>query len=755
MKLNIRTKLLLGAVFIVLLFSTLQFLIYEITRDHTLLHVEVIQLEKAKTAAIQVENFFDNLESTNRGLAQYYKESSRTNPASVADAARHVFITNQYIKKITFLELSGKETIKLDKVDETPREELSYEVMTEQFEGAVNGKTSFSKVYYVEGDENPYFDFFYPVYSDTGSVIGVIKSQVSLANLWSVVANVRGEGDHAGIAYIVDDEGRLIAHPDRKYLQERPDLRSREIVAKLLNDRTKDQSLGHFRYQNEKNIPVIAQAVKTPNNWVVVYEESAEHALAIVDVITNLLFFSFIGLLIIVLVIATIFSFQLTNPIKMLQKATNLLERGALETRTNIKSGDEIEELGTAFNTMASYLQTSFQQLQLQKLRSDKAAQLLLKRDLEVRQINDELEDEKALILGERNKLSVVLSGIEDGVIAVDLDRKILTFNAAAERLTMLSAKDVIGKPIQEVIKVYEKNEELDVADYCPIRVDGFEGVVAKKDEVRIVGAKEKQSYVKLIAGTITEGSIVGLGCILTLHDISREKELEEMKLDFVSMAAHELRTPLTSVLGYLSVFIHESSKRLTDEENMFLNRIKIAAQQLSALVENLLSVSRIERNSFTINKVPTDWLPLVKQIVAEFQPRADEKKIQLTLVEPQGELPKAMTDPLRITEVLNNLIANAINYSQVGGSVSISMESKDNMIVTHVKDTGHGIPKEALPHLFTKFFRVSGKLEQGSKGTGLGLYISKAIVEMHNGKIGVESEVGKGTTFSFSLPCA
>ena len=119
----------------------------------------------------------------------------------------------------------------------------------------------------------------------------------------------------------------------------------------------------------------------------------------------------------------------------------------------------------------------------------------------------------------------------------------------------------------------------------------------------------------------------------------------------------------------------------------------------------------------------------------------------------PAQVIPPVMADRLRITEVVTNLVANAINYTQPGGKINVTIERQGNEIITSVKDTGVGIPKEALPKLFTKFFRVTGKLTQGSKGTGLGLYISKAIVEMHKGRIWVDSEPGRGTTFSFSLP--
>jgi two-component system, OmpR family, phosphate regulon sensor histidine kinase PhoR len=160
-----------------------------------------------------------------------------------------------------------------------------------------------------------------------------------------------------------------------------------------------------------------------------------------------------------------------------------------------------------------------------------------------------------------------------------------------------------------------------------------------------------------------------------------------------------------------------------------------------------------MEKGAFTINKKQTDLVTLVKEHVIDIQNRAKEKSIALQFIEPRFKLPDMYIDPLSISEVVINLVSNAVTYTPPSGKVTVTLEKHEQDVIIHVQDTGEGIPQSAIPHLFTKFFRVSGTLEQGSKGNGLGLYISKAIVEMHHGKIWVKSELGKGSTFSFSLP--
>ena len=149
------------------------------------------------------------------------------------------------------------------------------------------------------------------------------------------------------------------------------------------------------------------------------------------------------------------------------------------------------------------------------------------------------------------------------------------------------------------------------------------------------------------------------------------------------------------------------------------------------------------------------DWDELVNETIVNFKDQAIQKEVKLSYKKLSSKLPKIYIDRFRMSEVISNLVGNAVNYTDPGGLVEVSVETKDKELITHVKDTGQGIPEEALPKLFTKFFRVSGVLEQGSKGTGLGLYISKAIVEMHKGRIWVKSTLGKGSTFNFAVPLA
>ncbi len=230
-------------------------------------------------------------------------------------------------------------------------------------------------------------------------------------------------------------------------------------------------------------------------------------------------------------------------------------------------------------------------------------------------------------------------------------------------------------------------------------------------------------------------------------------KQLQQLKDEFVFIAAHELRTPVAAIKGYLSMVMDGEVGKIDDTAREFIKKVVNANQRLIQLVNDLLQVARSEAGRLTIQVAAIDIVEPIKSVLDELKPLADEKAIKM-LYEPTT-LPKALADSVRLKEVVVNLVGNAIKYTIGSGTVTISHEVKDNTVITHIKDTGIGIPPEAQKKLFEKFYRVQSEKTREITGTGLGLFIVKQIVEKMDGKIWVTSEEGKGSTFSFSLPIA
>ncbi|MCL4365616.1 ATP-binding protein [Patescibacteria group bacterium] len=415
-------------------------------------------------------------------------------------------------------------------------------------------------------------------------------------------------------------------------------------------------------------------------------------------------------------IISVILLFYLLKPLSNLVTSAESLSNGNFNQRVDIKSGDELEDVGNAFNFMADKLSKAFQRL----------------------------EGEQHIAILENSKLNEILSSVIDGIIALDFNKNIIFLNKVSRELTGYNEAEVYGRPVDQVIHFLSEQEEILPKTYCRGNFN---------QTAKLIGKRGKQTKVNLITTQVGTAIQTNLSCIVILHDLSREEELEQMKLDFVSMASHELKTPLTSIIGYLSVFLNETKDKIPKDSLPLLDKAFIAAQQLQTLIANLLSVNKIEREQLSISLEPVDYFAILSKAIEDLRNQANQKNIVLSLITPGKNLPKILADPIRLGEVITNLLSNAINYTNPGGKVEITVKISLTEVTTIVSDTGIGIPQEAMPHLFNKFFRVSSRLQKANKGTGLGLYITKSIIEKLRGRIWVQSEVGKGSRFFFTLP--
>lgn len=424
-----------------------------------------------------------------------------------------------------------------------------------------------------------------------------------------------------------------------------------------------------------------------------------------------------VGVGIISVSLATLSIFLALKPLDGILKGSKILASGNLSYRIDVRSQDELEEVATSFNFLAQTLKNAV----------------------------ENLETDKSILSSEKNKLSMILSSIIDGIVAIDGQKNVVLVNKAFEQMCGFTQPELAGKPIDQLVHMFSDKTEIDPKTYCETTF---------VQSLTMIGKNGKQVKINLVSSPIAEGVQTNLSCILILHDLTHDEDLEKMKLDFVSMASHELKTPLTAIKGYLSVFMEENKTRVPPDEMELLERAEDSVTQLYLLVENLLNVNRIERDQMEVKIDSIDYYAILEKAILDLQNQAKQKNITLTLDSP-SDLPKVMADPLRVVEIINNLVSNAIHYTNPNGSVTVSIKVNPEEIITCVEDTGVGIPKEALPHLFSKFFRVSSNLLSAEKGTGLGLYISKSIVEKLGGRIWVESETNKGSKFYFSLPIA
>jgi signal transduction histidine kinase len=240
-------------------------------------------------------------------------------------------------------------------------------------------------------------------------------------------------------------------------------------------------------------------------------------------------------------------------------------------------------------------------------------------------------------------------------------------------------------------------------------------------------------------------------GAALILRDVSREREADAMKSQLLSTVSHELRTPLASIKGFASTLLRQDVSWNESEQRDFLRIIEDETDRLTEIIDNLLDMSQIEAGALRIEKEPTQLRALIRELVDAMRMRTEAHWFVVDL---PNELPRALADPRRVRQVIRNLLDNAVKYSK-GGQITVSCHLEGDFVVVSVSDQGEGISPQYLSKVFDRFFQVDGKSTRRLGGSGLGLSISRGIVQAHGGKMWAESVVGQGSTFRFTLPVA
>ncbi len=355
----------------------------------------------------------------------------------------------------------------------------------------------------------------------------------------------------------------------------------------------------------------------------------------------------------------------------------------------------------------------------------------------------------------EAAKNRAILESIADGVLVLDHNGRVLLVNPAAEELLGLSAMVIEGEHFRHILGLGETAVQRDLAQdlYHELR-SRLETV--DEDLVRLQPASVRLESGKQVLAVNIAPLIVSAGgtpgLVAALRDASREAEVERLKNEFISTVSHELRTPMTSIKGYTDLLFLGMVGGLTDAQRNFLQIIKSNADRLTALVNDILDISRIETGRLRLTIESLDLSKIISEVVVVFQEQYRDKGLTLEWEEVAG-LPKIRGDADRVTQVLNNLIANSWQYTPSGGRVSIAVHSGDGFLRVDVADTGIGIGPDDIDRVFDRFYRVDDPAVEEVGGTGLGLSIVKMFVELLGGEIWLESELEAGTTFSFTLP--
>lgn len=349
---------------------------------------------------------------------------------------------------------------------------------------------------------------------------------------------------------------------------------------------------------------------------------------------------------------------------------------------------------------------------------------------------------------------AAILGSIGDGLILSDPDMKVTYINTAASTMLGMNNKQAAGKLVWDVVrKRHEDDTVVPPKEYLLQQAVREGRLVIQKPGEGLLFTKVDGTRFPVamsVAPIRLEGKI--LGGVTVFRDVSIEREVDKAKTEFVSLASHQLRTPLSTISWYAELLLNGDAGRLTAKQRRYIDEIYTGNQRMIALVSALLNVSRIELGTFSVDPEPTDIVALAKDTIHELKPGIVKKKLHVTETYGKG-IPKLNLDPRLTRIIFQNLISNAIKYTHAEGEIAVNVQVKAHNIVIAVSDNGIGIPLDQQDEIFSKLFRATNVQEADTDGTGLGLYLVKAVVDHSGGKVWFDSKQHKGTTFYVELP--
>jgi len=578
----------------------------------------------------------------------------------------------------------------------------------------------------------PVIRYAVPVFDEiSGDRKGIVVANVLLDEL---IAKSYFLSNDLGDEYVVNAEGYYFIHPDsEKEWGEDDDLGHGANMAEEFPEIAEmAKELNEGLLIDDANVLVFSKAVLDPSDtsrtWTVIEEMSTSAIFGPINTVVRGVLVIGIGAFTVLLAVLFFAIKRLLNPLKELSVVSENVGKGDLDQRVIVRSNDEIGKLAVVFNSMTFKLKGLYENL-----------------EAKVRERTEELSRE-------RDRIKTILGSIGDGVFVVDSSLNIVMANEVAQKLSGYTKEEMTGKKYTEVLRFTfedsgEINDQFIKKAIETGQVQGMTGhtVLTKKDGAKIA-VGDSAAPLKDKNGAIA-------GVVVVFRDISKEREVDRMKTEFLSVASHQLRTPLGSMRWNMEILLSGRAGELPDKVKQVVQQSYNSNLRLVDLVNNLLDVSRIEQLRVTDNPEETDLVEVIELVIKEMAEMASQAKIKINLQVKGNRPKKVIIDPDRWHEVVENLISNAIKYNRDNGQVTLIVETAGDRIKMQVIDEGIGIPANDQSKIFSKFYRAENAATSHTEGSGLGLSVVKSYVEAWGGSISFESEENKGTTFTIELP--
>ena len=740
-------------------------------------NLQLIQGQMAELAAFQIQNYIDDVAKAIRLAAQpqtiVANHVTEDYPTQLSMLLKNV----PAIRDLVSIGLDGREQYRLSRIGPSVPDVLVDHKAAPYFTTARSGQTYFGPIIFPPNAFEPQILIAVPIEPFSGEVVGILSAIVNVRYVWEVIQDIHV--GNTGYAYVVSGNGTLVAHPDLHLVLTHKDLSHEPQVAAAMNPSAGQAGYDFYKGLDGRRVLISHKSISNVG-WTVIVERPLSEAYGPL--------FASLGRTGAILLIAggiaiaasVMLGRRVIGPIEELRRGAARLEAGDLEARLSIDSGDEFADLANDFNRMARRLQDAYSGLE-QKVKERTHA---LEQSLnEVRGLDDIIRAVSASLDLQKVLQTIVVHATElsrsDAGFIYEFDDVAQVFRLRAGHLvsarfiellqqtpptfhdSLMGRAAETGGPIQ--IKDLTSETEYAFRDQllregylCLLAIPAMRdrkligGIVVAR---RAIGGFNERDVDLL--HTFANGSTIAIDnarLFLELEQKNAELQLvSQHKSQFLANMSHELRTPLNAVLGYTELLLDDIYGAVPDRMREVMGRIETNGRHLLGLINDVLDLSKIEAGQLTLSITKYSLKELVGGVSNAVESLANAKKLSL-IAEVQLNLPAGEGDERRIAQALVNLAGNAIKFTDCG-EVKISASEKDGFFTIAVRDSGPGITLADQSKIFEEFQQADNSSTRKKGGTGLGLTITKRIVELHGGKIWVESAPGCGSTFFFTLP--
>jgi signal transduction histidine kinase/HAMP domain-containing protein len=747
--------------------------------------IALLEREAAAVGALKIERFIQDIATAIRGSTKSREVMQSRVSSEYRFELKRLLYLAPAITEAVALDSDGVKQAHVSRVGAVSRDSRSDFAASPGFQRALQGKPDYGPVYFVQNSE-PYMTIAFPIEQSAGTMIGVLQAEVNLKHVWDVVSNIKtGE---AGYAYVVTRSGDLIAHRDISMVLLRQNLGHLTQVKGALEAASGAPRPRVTVASNLEGKKVISSSAFIPSlQWLVIIERPVEEAYT--PLYASMLRTS--ALLLVGFTMAVLASLfvgrRVVRPLEALRRGVERIGKGDLSHSLHLNTGDEIEILADEFNEMATHLREAYTGLERKVAERTRELRETLQQQVAITEVLGVMAsrptDTKALLEAILERALQLCQASRGSIFTFDGEAfhlALINSPVSAETLTFIEAPILPGPetPLRRIaldLKPIHSADILTDPRFSPPSVYRDEGIrttiaMPMLKEGKLLGAivinrREVQPFNEREIEALTafaNQAVIALENARLFEQLQvRSRDLAEKgeqleianrhKSQFLANVNHELRTPVSAIIGYARLVLRATEGQISQLQKENLQDLLHNGERLLNQIDSLLEFSKIEAGKMEMHVEPVGLNEVIQGAVSTIEPTLNGAYIRI-IREIGSDLPALNTDREKLRQIVLNLLDNAVKFTE-RGEIKIATSQQNGSLKLVVSDTGIGIPKEELNKIFEEFHRGDSSGNRNYRGTGLGLAIVKKFVNLLGGEVAVESELGKGSVFTVTLP--